>query len=157
MRDTRFSARPLGGNEGADRLEQAWDAQTIIDLVDNAASVLLKAHGFDSWPRLVDVSREVQAATGYPQLPVYSMPESTPATAQHAARLLEVLRQVRAFLYSNGSLNDGVILGMRFGIAVEQAGLADLIPLAKRPVRLTPASNGAVVDEIQALPNRGVS
>jgi hypothetical protein len=137
MPDIRLSATAPSRQEVLDRLALAWDAQSIIDLLDDAACRLLKAHGFDSWPRLVAVSEQVQAATGYPALPVYSMPERTPERAQKAARLLEVLRPVRAFLYGSGSLNDAVILGMRLGIAVEQAGLADLVPLAKRQVRIT--------------------
>jgi hypothetical protein len=120
-----------------DPLLLAWDAQGIIDLVDAAATELLRAHGFDSWPRFVAAPEHVQAATGYPGFPVYTMPAGTPEQAQHAGRVLEVLRVVRSFLYGSGSLNDAVILGMRLGIAIEQAGLAELVPLAKRSIKLT--------------------
>ena len=121
-----------------DRLELAWDARRIVDLLDDAASGVLKAHGFDSWPRLEEAPEHIQKATGNPLIPIYAMPEGTPPSGQHAARLMEVLRMVRAFLQSQGTLNDAVIFGMRMGIAMEQAGLADLVPLAKRPIKLTP-------------------
>jgi hypothetical protein len=138
-----------------DRLALAWNAQALIDLLDDAASELLRAHGFESWPRLVAAPEQVQAATGYPAFPVFSMPERTPEQAQHAGRLLEVLRLVRAFLSGSGSLNDAVILGMRLGIAIEQAGLADLVPLAKRPVRLTPETSGGTSEHVQQFPPKG--
>jgi hypothetical protein len=80
------------------------------------------------------------------------MPEGTSEEAQSAGRLLEVLRLVRGFLYSSGSLNDAVILGMRLGIVAEQAGLADLVPLAKRRVKLTPAGGGRANEAIQEAP-----
>jgi hypothetical protein len=134
--------------ERAQLLSDAWDAQKLLDRLDDVANQLLKAHGFDSWPRLVPVAEHIQAATGYPTFPVWCMPEATPEEAQHAARLLEVLRQVRAFLYSSGSLNDAVILGMRLGIAIEQAGLAERVPLAKRAVRLSPEPGGGTSERI---------
>jgi hypothetical protein len=134
--------------ERAQLLSDAWDAQKLLDRLDDVANRLLKAHGFDSWPRLVPVAEHIQAVTGYPTFPVWSMPEATPEEAQHAARLLEVLRQVRAFLYSSGSLNDAVILGMRLGIAIEQAGLAEMVPLAKRAVRLSPETGGGTSEHI---------
>jgi hypothetical protein len=134
--------------ERAQLLSDAWDAQKLLDRLDDVANQVLKAHGFDSWPRLVPVAEHIQAATGYPTFPVWSMPEATPEEAQHAARLLEVLRQVRAFLYSNSSLNDAVILGMRLGIAIEQAGLAELVPLAKRAVRLSSETDGETSEHI---------
>jgi hypothetical protein len=137
MPDTRFSAVPQKRQKAADPLALAWDAQALLDLLDGAATEILQAHGFESWPRLIAASEQVQAATGYPACPVYSMPERTPERAQHAARMLDVLRVVRALLYSSGSLNDAVILGMRLGIAIEQAQLADLVPLARKPIRLT--------------------
>ena|SRR6516225_296921 len=137
MPDSRFTAAAPRRHEAMDHLAQAWDAQGIIDLLDDAATELLRVHGFDSWPRLVPAPEHIQAATGYPLFPVYSLPERAAEEAQRAARLLEVLRLVRAFLYSSGSLNDAVILGVRLGVAVEEAGLADLVPLGKRAVRLT--------------------
>jgi hypothetical protein len=44
-----------------------------------------------------------------------------------------------------------VILGVRLGIAAEQAGLADRIPLAKRRVRVTPDGGGGANENIQEL------
>src|SRR5262245_36907272 len=108
MADPRISATVPGKPQVASPLLLAWDAPALIDLLDDAARELLKAHGFDSWPRLVAAPEQIQAATGYPCFPVYSMPEGTPERPQHAGRLLEVLRVVRAFLYSSGSLNDAV-------------------------------------------------
>jgi hypothetical protein len=134
--------------ERAQRLSDAWDAQKLLDRLDDVANQLLKEHGFDSWPRLVPVAEHIQEATGYPTFPIWSMPLATPEEARHAARLLEVLRQVRAFLYSSGSLNDAVILGTRLGVAIEQAGLADLVPLAKRAVRLSPETGGGTSEHI---------
>jgi hypothetical protein len=137
--------------EVAQRLAEAWDAHTVIDRLDDVANQILKAHGFDSWPCLVPAPEHIQAATGYPTLPVWSMPEGTPEKAQHAARLLEALRLVRSLLYSDSKLNDAVVLGMRLGIAVEQAGLADLVPLAKRQVRLSRAGQEWHSECIQVL------
>jgi hypothetical protein len=147
MTDTCSTAQAHQRKAGVDDLTLAWDAQAVIDLLDTAATETLRAHNFDSWPRMVAAPEHIQAATGRSAFPVYAMPAQTPERAQHAARVLEVLRVVRGFLYSSGSLNDAVILGMRLGVAVEQAGLADLVPLAKRPVRLTPEAS----DQVQIL------
>jgi len=137
------------GEEVGKRLEHAWDARWIIDLLDEEANEILGSHGIDGWPRLVPVPEHIQAATGYPTFPVWSMPEGTSDKAQHAGRLLEMIRVVRGFLYSSGSVNDAVVLGIRLGIAAEQAGLADLIPLAKRSVKLTPEGCGRHNEAIQ--------
>jgi hypothetical protein len=141
MSDTRITGATSLRSALMDRLELAWDARTIIDVLDDAATDVLRTHGFESWPRLQPAPEHIQAVTGNPAFPVYSMPAGTAEQAQRAARLIEVLRTVRAFLYGDGSLNDAVILGMRLGVAMEQAGLADLIPLAKRAIRLMPEAN----------------
>jgi hypothetical protein len=142
-----------GHEETARRLADAWDARTILDRLDEAANAILKSHGFDSWPILVPAPEQIQLAMGYPNLPVWSMPEGTPAEALYAARLLEVVRQVRGFLYGSGSPNDAVILGVRLGIAAEQAGLADLVPLGKRAVRVTPAKSEPNEHVQESLPS----
>lgn len=141
MSDIHSTDPSLSRSAMMDELELAWDARTIIDLLDDAATEVLRAHGFDSWPRLQPAPEHIQAVTGNPTFPVYSMPAGTAERAQHTARLIEVLRTLRAFLYGNGSVNDAVILGMRLGVAMEQAGLADAIPLVKRAIRLTPEAN----------------
>lgn len=117
-------------------MKEAWDAQTIINHRDALASDILKSHGIESWPREVPASEQIRTATGYRTYSVWSMPAGTVDEARHAGRLLEVLRVVRGFLYSSGTVNDAVILGIRLGIAAQQAGLADEIPMAKRQVKL---------------------
>ena len=132
----KHSAAALGHKEAAQRMKEAWDTQTIIDRLDALASGILKSHGIESFPREVPGSEQIRTATGYRTYPVWSMRAGTAEEARYAGRLLEALRVVRGFLYSSGSVNDAVILGMRLGIAAEQAGLADEIPMAKRLVKL---------------------
>ena len=132
-------------------LSDAWDARKLIDCLDDAACQILDRHGIDSWPRLMPVPEHIQAVTGYPTYPVWSMPAGTPEQAQGAGRLLEAVRIVRGFLYSQGTLNDAIILGIRLGIAVEQAGLAELVPLAKKPVKLD-RQQDRPSENIQELP-----
>jgi hypothetical protein len=138
-----------GANRQPDRLELAWDARRLVDLLDDAADNMLKSHGIHSWPRLVEASKAIQQATGRTHLPVYDLPDQTPEQAQAAAQLLEVVRQICSILHGNCSINDAIILGLRLGIAAEGAGLSDLVPLAKRPIRLTQSS-----EHIQASPER---
>jgi hypothetical protein len=155
--DKDASSSSSGREATAQRLTDAWDARKILDLLDEAANAVLRSHGFDSWPILVPAPEQIQQATGHPNLPVWSMPEGTPAEAQFAARLLEVVRQVRGFLYGTGTPNDAVILGVRLGIAAEQAGLADLIPLGKRSVRVTlakPGPNEHVQESVSSVRTR---
>ena len=133
-------------------LSDAWDARKVLDALDDAACEILRRHHIDSWPRMMPVPEHIQAVTGYPTYPVWSMPAGTPEQAQGAGRLLEAVRIVRGFLHSNGTLNDAIILGIRLGIAAEQAGLADLIPLAKKPVKLEQRPSDRPSESIQELP-----